>query len=126
MVEDRITDSKRIAQLLASELSGLSTGPLAGVSVVDADTDATPSEDGTVAYGVSHGSERVATVRLYPGYVSVEPELGTVDIHPAETDELPVGERVRVTRREPQGLTIALEDGASVKDCVDLLRDLLA
>ncbi len=126
MAEDRITDSTRIAQLLASELSGLSTGSLAEVSVVDADTDATPSADGPVAYAVSHGTDRVATVRLYPEHVSVEVEPAAAGIRPTETDELPGGERVGVTGGETEKLTIALEDGASVKPGVDLVRYLLA
>lgn len=126
MAEDRITDSKRVAQLLASELSGLSTGSLAEVSVVDADTDATPSADGPVAYAVSHETDRVATARLYPEHVSLEVEPVAAGSHSTETDELPGGERVGITRGETEGLTIALEDGASVKAGVDLLRYLLA
>jgi predicted acetyltransferase len=39
MVENRITDGKRIAQLLASELTGLEQPPLDRIEVVDATPD---------------------------------------------------------------------------------------
>jgi hypothetical protein len=125
MVEDRITDSRRIAQLLASELSGLATGPLGEVSVVDADPDATPSEDGTVAYNISYEGREIGTVRLYAASVAVELQLDGVDQSPDSVDEAPVSDRVTVDRQGPQRLTITLEDGASVKEGVDLLRYLL-
>jgi len=125
MVEDRITDTRRVAQLLASELSGLSTGPLAAVSVVGADPDATPSGDGPAAYGVEARGERVATVRLYPEYVAVELDPNAVD-GPLDGDAVPATERVSVENEGSEGLTIRLEDGASVKDAVDLFRRLLA
>jgi hypothetical protein len=51
MVEDRLTDGRRIAELLASELDGLG-GALAAVAVVDADRDAEATPDGAYAYRV--------------------------------------------------------------------------
>jgi hypothetical protein len=71
VTDDCITDGKRIAQLLASELSGLERGPLDAVSVSDADPDATPSERGTEAYRVTHRQDHIATVRLYPEHATV-------------------------------------------------------
>jgi hypothetical protein len=103
MVEDRITDGRRIAQLLASELTGLETGPLAAVSVTDADPDAEPSADGTVAYTIAHGGERVGIVRIYP-------------------------ERVVVTLGELEGAaeqTVVVDSGAAVKRAVDRIREAL-
>jgi hypothetical protein len=106
---DRVTDGTRIAQLLASELSGLDRGPLDAVTVGDADPDATPSPDGTVAYRVCHREEAVATVVLYPEYATV-----CLD-----------GERVwqtppaRVATETDD--TLRVDSGAAVKDAVDAL-----
>jgi len=95
MVEDRITDGKRIAQLLASELTGLQTGPLADVELTDSDPEAIPSDSGTVAYRIQYEGEQVGTVLLYPAYVELELQ---------EAD------------------TVQITHGAAVKQAVDLFR----
>lgn len=59
MVEDRITDGRRIAQLLASELEGREDGGLGALSVVDADSDAGA---GARAYDVADGDGVLAQV----------------------------------------------------------------
>ncbi|MFT4882477.1 MAG: hypothetical protein ACI9HI_002503 [Salinirussus sp.] len=97
MVEDRVTDGKRVAQLLASELTGLETGPLGAVDVTDADPAAEPSPAGTVAYRVTAAGAPVGTVVMYPERVVVS--LGA--------DELVV------------------ESGAAVKQTVDAVRERL-
>ena len=66
MVGDRVTDGTRIGQLLASELTGLATGPLAAVSVTAARPDATPSLEGTEAFAVEFDDERVGRAVLFP------------------------------------------------------------
>jgi hypothetical protein len=66
VIDDRIRDGERIAELLASELTGLETGPLADVAVVDADPGATPTPDGTRAYAVAHADERIGVLTMYP------------------------------------------------------------
>lgn len=124
MVEDRVTDGKRVAQLLASELSGREDGALGALSVVDADRDADPSPDGTVAYGVAVEGERVGDVALYPERVEVVlwglpaaavreatrgPDLVAAD--PDGAFEAP-GEADTVLR---------VESGAAVKRAVDAL-----
>jgi hypothetical protein len=53
-MEDRLTDGRRIAELLAAELDGLG-GALADVAVRDADRDTTPTADGAYAYRVVLG-----------------------------------------------------------------------
>lgn len=53
MVEDRLRDGKRIAQLLASELTGDQVS-LANVVVADADPDVEATEAGAFAYRVVH------------------------------------------------------------------------
>jgi len=116
MVEDRVTDGKRIAQLLSSELSGRDRGALGKVSVVDAEPDAEPSPEGTVAYGVAYRDERVGTVRLYHDAA----ELSIGGAGPVDA------QRVRGSVAGPdlsvtdEGAT-RIESGAAVKRAVDAL-----
>ncbi len=121
MVEDRITDGKRIAQLLASELTGLSTPPLDRIEVVDADPDAGPSGDGTFAYGVDCDGERVGDVFVHESAARIE--LG-VDGGAAVEAEAIVGDVVTdglsVSEGEG-GLDVCVERGAAVKRAVDLV-----
>ncbi|WP_280535791.1 hypothetical protein [Halopenitus sp. POP-27] len=51
MVDDRLQDSVRIAQLLASEISG-DAGRLRDLQVTDADPDVEPTLDGALAYRI--------------------------------------------------------------------------
>ncbi|MFB6150987.1 MAG: hypothetical protein ABEJ40_04195 [Haloarculaceae archaeon] len=98
MVEDSVTDGERIAQLLASELAGRKSGPLAQVSVVDVDRDAEPSPRGTVAYGVAVGGTRVADVVMYPRSVALETVDGT-------------GAFGRAVRRHARDVGLPADDG---------------
>ncbi|MFC4988133.1 MULTISPECIES: hypothetical protein [Saliphagus] len=59
MVEGRITDGRRIAQLLASEIEGHEGGELGALSVVDAAPDAA---GGARAYDVADGEGVLARV----------------------------------------------------------------
>ncbi|MFB6139328.1 MAG: hypothetical protein ABEJ26_02710 [Halosimplex sp.] len=120
MVEDRVTDGKRIAQLLSSELSGRDRGTLGDVSVVDADHDAEPAPEGTEAFGVAYGGERVGTVRLYP-------EAATLTLAgDVAVGDRPLAERVADAVDGPN-LTVTddgavrIESGAAVKRAVDAL-----
>lgn len=112
MVEDRVTDGKRIAQLLSSELSGRDRGTLGDLSVVDADPDAEPSVDGTEAYGIGFGDERIGTVRLFPASatMSVTRQVAPIS-EAADENGLPVTDDD----------VIRLESGASVKRALDAL-----
>jgi hypothetical protein len=114
MVKDRVTDSKRIAQLLASELTGLEVGPLAHVTLVDADTDASASPEGTQAYALTHRETRVGTVFLFPDRVELRLDVETVD-PPADAG----------VRETDEGLVVAIEDGVEVKRAIDVLRAIL-
>jgi len=119
MVEDRTTDGKRIAQLLSSELSGRDRGPLAAVSVVDADPDAEPTEGGTVAYGVAVGDERVGSVWLYPGAAECEVVLEGGASALRETVR---GPDLTVVQPDPAAegeVVLRIESGAAVKRAVD-------
>ncbi len=117
MVDRRITDGTRIGQLLASELTGLETGVLAAVDVVDADPEATPDPDGTEAYRVARDGTVVATVQLYPESVAV-----CLRGERAWPDGTPTRDTVTVT--DPTTLRVA--DGAGVKTAVDAVRATLA
>lgn len=112
MVEDRITDGRRIAQLLASELTGLERGPLAEVAVVDADTDVEPTPGGAVAYRVTRDGTEVAVVRVTPETVrlTVQATLRGVP----DRDDVTV-----------DGDTLVAHSGAAVKGLVDALVETL-
>jgi hypothetical protein len=115
MVEDRITDGKRIAELLSSELSARGSGPLAEISVVDADRDATPSKDGTPAYGIARNSAQIGVVSLFPEYARV-----TLTVS-AETVVESAPENGVPARREGSDAVLRVESGAAVKRAVDLI-----
>lgn len=111
MVENTITDGKRIAQLLASELTGLETGVLERVSVTDADSEAMPSDSGTLAYRIAVDESELATVLLYPEYIELEFET-----------EPPASETATDLRTEDPSV-VTVTSGAEVKGAVDLLRE---
>jgi hypothetical protein len=109
-MRERVTDPVRIARLLASEVDGRSLGVRGRLSVVDADRDATPSPDGTVAYAVALDGERVAAVRLYPDRVAVR---GDEALSAAARDrDLPT-----------TGGAVAVTDGAAVKRAAAALAE---
>lgn len=116
MVEDRLTEPTRVAELLASELTGLGTGALADVAVVDADPDASPSPGGTHAYALTLDGRRVGTVSLYPDGVvlALSVEAGTAPEDPPVPVETADGE-----------LRMHVEDGVAVKRTVDAVRSTL-
>jgi hypothetical protein len=119
MVDGRIDDGERIAQLLASELTGLETGPLVDVTVVGADPDASPSPEGTRAYDVAYRSERIGTVRIYP-------ERARLRLEEASLVDRKVAQRASVpATRGEDALFLSVEDGAAVKGATDALRALL-
>ncbi len=116
MVEERTTDPTRVAQLLASELTGLETGPLARLSVRDADPDAEPAPQGTDAYRLAYQGERVGTVSLYPDCVAVALSV--------DTDAVPENAPVPVESTDG-GLRVGVADGVAVKRAVDFVRSML-
>ncbi|WP_436934962.1 hypothetical protein [Halovenus marina] len=142
MVEDRITDGERIAQLLASELTGLDVEPLEGVTVVDADRDVSPSSDGPVAYRIRHRESYVGAVRLYPDgarlqlTVTDDTVLESVDERHRELTVIEgrsgdIGGEFHSTSaidRESYSddvLTVQIASGAAVKPALDVVRDVL-
>lgn len=109
MVEDRITDSRRIAQFLASELSGLERGPLAGAEVVGANPAAEPTPGGTVAYRIEFDDVHGRVV-LFPDRLEVR--LDGVEWRPADS----------VSEASIDGDTVTVESAAAVKQVVDSLE----
>lgn len=111
MAEDTVTDGKRIAQLLASELTGLDEGQLEDISVNDADPDSVPTDSGTKAYTVVASDDPVGTVSMYPEYATVTFERAVSwpdDRRPElldESDDL-----------------LVVSSGAAVKGAVDVIR----
>jgi hypothetical protein len=116
MVEGSISDPTRVAQLLASELTGLSTPPLDRVGVVDADESAEPTPEGTVAYAIAVDDATVGRVLLYPDTVTVAFE----DLSLSEIRD----DRLSVERGEGE-TRLSLSSGVAVKRAVDVLRDAL-
>lgn len=115
MVRDRVTDGNRIAELLASELTGLSRGPLAEVSVVDARPGVEPAADGAFAYGIAFDGERVGDVYVHESAARLEFHRGTSAV--LEQDAGP-GLSVEPAN---DGVRILVETGAAVKRASDLV-----
>jgi len=114
MVEERITDGKRIAQLLASELTGLERGPLGSVSVANADPDVEPTADGALAYRIDAGGETVGTVVVTPETARLEVRRATGVA--VDRDDVTVTEN---------GQAVVAHSGAAVKTLVDVVADAL-
>ncbi|WP_226010429.1 hypothetical protein [Halomicrobium salinisoli] len=125
MVEDRVTDGKRIGQLLASELTGLERGPLDEVEVVDADPDAEPSPDGTFAFGVDRAGERVATAYVHDDHARLTVEAGVDDGADAAVSEGMVRRDDLDVSAAAGDATIRVYSGAAAKRAADALRTLL-
>jgi hypothetical protein len=118
MVDERITDGKRIAQLLASEITGRETGVLADLSVVDADPDAEPTDDGAFAYGVALDEDRLADVFVQPDRAYLELQAGLDAATDTADDE---GLRVRPKAVDPPRTLVFVESGAEVKGAVEVV-----
>jgi hypothetical protein len=151
MVDDRLTDGRRIAELLASELDGLGD-ELAAVSVSDADRDAEATPDGAYAYRVTlHGGGADDTDGSIDRTDDTDGPADDVD-HPPEARELAVvfvqpdrarvefvaaqdvaaatgdaeGLRVRPKAVRPPRTLVFVEDGAAVKRAVAVFEAVVA
>ncbi|WP_410766704.1 hypothetical protein [Haloferax sp. DFSO60] len=122
MVVDSLSDGKRIAQLLASELTGHEEA-FARLEIVDSDPDVEPTDDGTFAYGVDFDDERVADVFVQPDRARVEfrskPDLTAETASEADL-------RVRPKAVRPPRTLVFLEDGAQVKWVLPTFRSLVS
>lgn len=124
-----MTDGVRIAELLASEVTGREDGALAGLAVTDADPDAEPTTDGALVYSIVADSavtdagdppeSTLAEVYVHPDRARVEFVAG-VDVAveaAADRDDL----RVRPKAVRPPRTLVFVESGAAVKAAVDVL-----
>ncbi|WP_144797918.1 hypothetical protein [Halorubrum depositum] len=142
MVADRLTDGVRIAQLLASEVSG-NEGRLRDLALVDADPDAEPTPDGALAYRIVREDEGdveavlVAEVYLQSDRVRIEfvgddAGGGADAVDEGDGSALPevvadaadgAGLRVRPKAVRPPRTLVFVEDGAQVKRALPVLAD---
>lgn len=149
MVEDRLTDGRRIAQLLASELTGAGDA-LVALSVTDADPDVEPTTDGALAYRVracagvegapdapdapddddpdatdapAVGATEIAAVYVHPDRVRVEFRVAPDVAAEAGQDQ---NLRVRPKAVRPPRTIVFVEDGAQVKWVLPVFEAVLA
>jgi hypothetical protein len=120
MVEDRVTDGKRIAQLLASEVRGHEHGPLGPLEVTDVE-DAEGTVDGEYAYAIAGegDDDPLAEAYVHPDRAHLEFRVGQETA--AEAAGM-AGLRVRPKAVEPPWTLVFVESGAEVKRAVDVLR----
>jgi len=117
MVEDRITDGVRIAELLASEIDGRG-GDLAGLSVANADPQAEGTVDGQRAYDVTRDGRRVARAFVHEARARLE-----VDADPERALSVARERDLRARPRatEPPRTILFVGSGAEVKRASDVL-----
>ena len=112
MVEDRVTDGRRIAELLSSELHGRADGGLDAVAVTDAVDDVAPTADGALAYRVTAGGSPLAAVHVPPDRVHLAFERAQAAAGDAARE---AGLRVRPRATDPPATLVFVESGAAVK-----------
>ncbi len=145
MVQDRLRDGKRIAQLVASELTG-DRDLLNQVVVVDADPDVEPTADGARAYDVVYVSPTEALVVDDRGRTTIDEErtaqqtlLATVFVQPerariefktaaARAAEAAQAANLRVRPKavDPPQTLVFVEDGAQAKWVLDVFRTVVS
>lgn len=126
MVEKRLTDGRRIAQLLASEVDGRDDGDLSAAAVVAADPDVEPTAEGAFAYGIDRedpeGAERLADVHVHPNRARIE----TAGSHEAAAEAAErEGLRVRPRAADPPKTLVFVESGAEAKRAVAVIEAML-
>lgn len=122
MVVDSHTDGKTIGQHLSSEIHGHERNVLGRLSIVEADPDAEPSEDGTFAYAIAVDGEdgtRIAEAYLHPEHlrldVLVEATQAAVD---GEGTQL----SIESNDAEPPRKRVFVQSGAEVKEALRVVR----
>jgi len=118
MVEDRITDGKRIAELLSSEVTGHEHPPYDEMAVANADPDVEPTADGARAYDVEYDGERLARVFVQPDRIRLELDAGLEAAREAAAD---ADLLTRPVASEPPRLVVFVEYGAATKRAFDVL-----
>ncbi|SFR31035.1 MULTISPECIES: hypothetical protein [Halorubrum] len=132
MVADRLSDGVRIAQLLASEVTG-NESRLRGLTVADADRDVEPTPDGALAYRIARETPEGragATDEATPGEpiaeVYVQPDRARIEAiagpDAAATAAREGDLRVRPKAVRPPRTLVFVEDGAQVKRVLPVLE----
>jgi hypothetical protein len=128
-MEDRLADGRRIAELLASEVSGHGD-ELAPLAVVDADRSVEPTPAGALAYrvarddaGVDDGTAGESGDDGVVAAVYVQPERVRIEFRTAQSAVAAAAEaaglRVRRAGGPPRTL-VFVADGAAVKRALDV------
>ncbi|WP_253738513.1 hypothetical protein [Halohasta salina] len=143
MVQDRLRDGTRIAQLVASELTG-DRRRLAQVAVVDADPDVEPTADGVLAYRIVHVADPAAITvgdrggtsvdegadRTTLAEVFVQPERARVEFvagpDAAAKTAADAELRVRPKAVDPPRTLVFVEDGAAAKRVIPIFEAVVA
>jgi hypothetical protein len=146
VVDERITDGRRIAQLLAAELRGHERGPLGRLAVTDV-RDVEGSEHGTFAYGVAllppgeradrrnpDVETRAAVERLADVYVHLDRARVEFRLAPDAAAEAgreaaaadDSGLRVRPKATDPPRTLLFLESGIAAKRALPVFRAVVA
>ncbi|MFP8888740.1 hypothetical protein ACLI4U_03090 [Natrialbaceae archaeon A-CW2] len=121
MVEDRVTDGRRIAELLASEIDGRDDDELEFLQVTNADRSATPAVGGTRAFDITidDDEQRLARVFIHPERAHLEFDRGR-DIAAEIASEN--GLRTRPKAGSPPKTLVFLESGGAVKRGVSVVQ----
>ncbi len=119
MVTDRITDGKRIGQLLASEIHGHERGGLGELEIVDADRGVEPTESGAFAFAIECDGDRIAEAYVHPDRLRVEFSSAVETVAEAGTQ---AGIRVRPKAVEPPRTLVFVESGAEIKALLRVVR----
>ena len=137
MVEDSVADSRRIAELLASEVDGRVDGILDTLAVVNPDRSVEGSPDGERAYDIERavdGSWEDARTRHAPdesrgellAEVYVHEDRARIEFREGQDAAAEVagerGLRVRPKAVEPPRTLVFVENGAEVKRAVDAVE----
>ncbi|MFC6941435.1 hypothetical protein ACFQE8_15925 [Salinirubellus sp. GCM10025818] len=122
MVDERIADGRRIAQLLASEVRGRERGPLGRLAVVDVrDVEGCPV--GEFAFGVDaridSGSLRIADVHVHDDRTRIE--FREAPDAAADAGRR-AGLRTRPKAGNPPKTVVFLDDGVAAKRALPLFR----
>lgn len=129
MARDELTDGKRIAELLASEIQG-GGGLLSALSLSDADPSIDPTADGVLAYRVTqpNAQETAEEAVLAEVYVQLDRTRVEFTGHPeaAATAAREASLRLRPKAVDPPRTLVFVENGAEVKRARDVFEAVVA
>lgn len=118
MVEDSLSNGRRIGQLLASEIRGRTRGPLGSLAVVDVrDADGRP--EGQFAYGIDRGDERLADAYVHENRASLAVRTG-IEAAVAAADRN--GLDLQEDTPDSPGPAVVVDSGAAVKRALNVLE----